>query len=80
MEGFIPEEQFGDVIKKFNAIKAELTQQGVTEVHLFYKGPVTLAMALGSILSNWVPLKGYAFSGGGYSLQVTFDKRTVRGL
>jgi hypothetical protein len=80
MEGFIPEEQFGDVIKKFNAIKAELTQQGVTEVHLFYKGPVTLAMALGSILSNWVPLKVYAFSGGSYSLQVTFDKRTVRGL
>jgi hypothetical protein len=80
VEGFIRKEKFGDIIQEFNTIKTELTQQGVTEVHLFYKGPVTLAMALGSILSNWVPLKVYAFSEGSYSLQITFDRRTVRGL
>jgi len=80
VEGFIQPEKFGEIIQEFNRIKAELTQQGVTEVHLFYKGPVTLAMALGSIFSNWVPLKVYAFADGNYVLQVTFDKRTVRGL
>ncbi len=80
VEGFIPQEQFGEIIREFNKIKAELTQQGVTEVHLFYKGPVTLALALGSIFSNWVPLKVYAFSEGSYTLQFTFDRRTVRGL
>lgn len=80
VEGFIPPEQFGEIIREFNNIKAELTRQGVTKVHLFYKGPVTLAMALGSIFSNWVPLEVYAFSEGSYTLQMTFDRRTVRGL
>lgn len=80
IEGFIPEEQFGEIIRAFNEIKAELTQQGVTGVHLFYKGPVTLAMALGSIFSNWVPIRVYAFSEGAYRLQIRLDRRTARGL
>jgi len=79
IEGFVAQEKFGEIITEFNKIKAELTQQGVTEVHLFYKGPVTLAMALGSVFSNWVPLRVYAFADGSYSLQITFDKKTVRG-
>jgi hypothetical protein len=79
IEGFVPEQRFGEVIREFNAIKAELTDGGVTEVHLFYKGPVTLAMALGAILSNWVPLHVYAFAEGSYRREITFDKKTVRG-
>lgn len=80
IDGFITDAQFEEIIRDFNTVKAELTQQGVTEVHLFYKGPVTLAMALGSIFSNWVPLKVYSFAEGGYRLQIRFDRRTVRGL
>jgi hypothetical protein len=80
VDGFVTDAQFQEIIQDFNDIKAYLTQQGVTEVHLFYKGPVTLAMALGSILSNWVPLKVYTFSEGVYRLQIRFDRRTVRGL
>ncbi len=78
-DGFVPDAQFEEIIQDFNAIKADLTQQGVTEVHLFYKGPVTLAMALGLIFGNWVPLKVYSFSEGVYRLQIKFDKRIVRG-
>lgn len=80
VDGFIPETQFSEIIRHFNHVKLELTDQGVTEVHLFYKGPVTLAMALGSIFSNWVPLNVYSFSQGVYRLQIRFDRRTVRGL
>lgn len=31
----------------------------VSEVHLFYGGPVGVAAALGAIVDNWVPVKWY---------------------
>jgi len=81
VDGFIPDTQFREVIQGFNTLKDELmNQQGVTEVHLFYRGPVTLAIALGSIFSNWLPLKVYSFSEGSFRLQIGLDRRTVRGL
>ncbi len=79
VEGYIPDTEFDKIIGEFNAIKTQISEQGATEVHLFYRGPVTLAMALGAILSNWVPLKVYAFSEGTYCMQISFDKRMVRG-
>jgi len=77
--GFIPVEQFDQVLQEFRKVKNELTNEGATEVHLFYKGPVTLAMALGALFSDWVPIKVYAFVDGVYRLQITLDRRMVRG-
>ena len=78
-KGFIPVEQFDQVLQEFRKVKNELTNEGATEVHLFYKGPVTLAMALGALFSDWVPIKVYAFVDGVYRLQITLDRRMVRG-
>lgn len=39
--------------------KNELSLEGVTEVHLFYAGPVALGIMLGGLLHNWVPVKVY---------------------
>jgi len=40
-------------------LKHELSLEGVTEVHLFYAGPVALGIMLGGLLHNWVPVKVY---------------------
>jgi len=40
-------------------IKAQMTADGVTEVHLFLACPLVLATAVGAIMDNWVPVKVY---------------------
>lgn len=44
-----------DILK----IKSEMTEAGVTEVHLFLACPLVFATAVGAILDNWVPVKVY---------------------
>ncbi|MEK6590059.1 MAG: SAVED domain-containing protein [Nitrospinota bacterium] len=52
-----------DFIKK----KRELSDKGVSEVHLFYEGPVATAFFLADVLNNWVPVYVYHFHrDGGY--------------
>jgi hypothetical protein len=65
-EGLVSEEQFKQILRDLLQLKQKLTNVGVTEVHLFYRGPVTLAMGIGAILHNWVPIKVYDFKGGTY--------------
>lgn len=53
--------------KKFTAEKRWLTSRGISEVHLFYEGPVASAFFLADVLNNWVPVYVYHFSReGGY--------------
>jgi hypothetical protein len=40
-------------------IKAELSVEGVTEVHLFLMTPVAFASFIGAIFDNWVKVKVY---------------------
>lgn len=40
-------------------VKSRMTEDGVTEVHLFVACPLVLAVAVGAILDNWVPVKVY---------------------
>jgi hypothetical protein len=47
------------VIQQFLRLKNELSLEGVTEVHLFYAGPVALGIMLGGLLHNWTPVKVY---------------------
>lgn len=68
---------FPSILKEIHDHKIRLDEVGVTEVHLFYKGPVTFATALGAMLRNWVPAKVYAFEAGTYKLHMVLDKETV---
>lgn len=53
--------------EKFIAEKRWLTSRGVSEVHLFYEGPVATAFFLADVLNNWVPVYVYHFNrDGGY--------------
>lgn len=47
------------VIQQLLRLKNVLSLEGVTEVHLFYAGPVALGIILGGLLHNWVPVKVY---------------------
>lgn len=60
-EGLLPKRKFYDVLGELHKIKQQMTDAGVTEVHLFYKGPVTLSMGIGSIFDNWVPVRVYGY-------------------
>ena len=47
------------LIQHLARMKNDLSLEGVTEVHLFYAGPVALGIILGGLLHNWVPVKVY---------------------
>jgi hypothetical protein len=77
--GRLPSSKFHQLLSGVQKIKQDLTDLGVTEVHLFYKGPVTLAMGIGSILDNWVPIKVYELDKetGSYIYNFTLGKGAV---
>ena len=79
-EGYISPDDFYGILRELLKIKDRLTQVGITELHLFYKGPVTMAMAIGAITDNWVPVKVYEYTKGTYQLDFVLEKETVKGL
>lgn len=76
----LKETDFYAVLRDMLKIKNRLSQAGVTEVHLFYRGPVTLAMGIGSMFDNWVPVKVYEYTAGKYHLDFVLEKGSVLGL
>jgi hypothetical protein len=47
------------LLESFTRLKNDLSLDGVTEVHLFYAGPVAIGVMLGGLLHNWVPVRVY---------------------
>ena len=76
----LEEADFYRVLRDMLRLKERLSQAGATEVHFFYKGPVTLAMGIGSIFDNWVPVKVYEYHDGKYHLDFVLEKGNVLGL
>jgi len=76
-EGVVQPRDFPDILREIQELRGRLDAIGVTEIHVFYRGPVTFATALGAVLRNWVPAKLYAFEGGTYALHMRLDKETV---
>lgn len=78
--GYLSPDHFYQVLRDMLLIKNRLSQAGATEVNLFYRGPVTLAMGIGSVFDNWVPIKVYEHSQGTYRLDFVLEKGSVLGL
>lgn len=76
-DGMVQPRDFPEILREIQDLRARLDEIGVTEVHVFYKGPVTFATALGAMFRNWVPAKIYAFEGGTYVLHMRLDKETI---
>ncbi len=66
-----------DVLREVNQLKQTLTDRGVDHVFLFYKGPVTLAMGIGALLDNWVPVTAHDFVNGTYVPSIVLGKGSV---
>ena len=79
VEGFVPADRFPRTLRELHDIKRRITAMGATEVHLFYRGPVTFSSALGAVLDNWVPVTVYAYEHGTYRPDFVLDKETVVG-
>jgi len=76
-EGFVRAADFPTVMREIVELKHRLSERGITEVLVFYQGPVTFATILGAVLDNWVPAKIYAFRNGRYELDFVLSKETV---
>lgn len=55
----VRQDTLSTLLQQLARLKNELSLEGVTEVHLFYAGPVALGVMLGGLLHNWVPVKVY---------------------
>lgn len=73
------DDDYYQVLCEVQAAKRRLTTAAATEVHLFYKGPVTLATGIGMALDNWVPIRTYSLAQGNYSACVLLDREIVKG-
>jgi len=76
-EGFVRPADFQNVLRQVKDLKDRLSETGVTEVSLFYQGPVTFAVALGAVLHNWAPVKVFGFRDGRYVLDLVLTQQTV---
>ncbi len=54
-------ENFDNFINELKIKRREFSAKGATEVHLFISGPMQAAAMIGSIFSNWIPVKLYNF-------------------
>ncbi len=77
----ITKDNIQDLLHKLLKIKTELTDKGVTEIHLFIASPVAFGVAVGAILDNWVPVKVYHKSHtGDYEIWTKLHKGYIPGL
>lgn len=77
--GMVEQKDIPGVLNEFLEMKSRLTEAGVTELHLFYKGPVTIAAAIGAMVDNWVPTIAYSFNHGTYTQDLVISKQTILG-
>jgi hypothetical protein len=75
-EGYIKATAYPGLLRELKETKSRLSDTGVTEINIYYQGPVTFAMALGAMFDNWVPVKIYAFRGGKYQLDLALTTET----
>ena len=59
------------VLLELHRLKNRLTDDGVSEVHLFLSCPLAVACAIGALFDNWVPVKVYQFNQGHYEFWTT---------
>lgn len=80
-ESGVTKENVSHLLRDILKLKAEMTNEGVTEVHLFLMVPVAFAVAIGAILDNWVQVKVYHLSREtGYEYWTYLHKGFIPGL
>ncbi len=65
MNGLNGKDDFERYVALLRETRRKLSEQGATELHLFFSGPVQAATVLGAIYRNWIPVKLYHKPRGG---------------
>lgn len=73
-EKFVPREDLPKIIAGLHELRKDLEAKNITELFFFYYGSISLAVAVGRVFSNWVPVKMYNFSQGKYELDMVIGK------
>lgn len=77
-EGFLKSGDYPGAMANINALRKQALKMGVSEVLLFYAGPVDLSMFIGASFDNWVPVKVFAFANGTYEQRFTLEREAAR--
>ena len=78
----VTQKNIHNMLRDILKIKSDMTEAGVTEVHLFLSCPLVFATAVGAILDNWVPVKVYHLNrdAGTYEFWTPLYKGFIPGL
>lgn len=76
----VTKENFQQILKEVREMVHSFVDLGASEVHLFYRGPVTLAAGIGAVVSNMFPTHLYSYEGGTYVRYAVTDKGLVKGF
>jgi len=78
----VTKENIGKLLNDILEVKRKMTEDQVTEVHLFLACPVAFSAAVGAILDNWVPVKVYTLdrNTGTYEFWTVLHKGFIPGL
>lgn len=80
--GFVPTTKFFDILRRIRDDVDELRKRGdIREVHFFYAGPYAIAVGVGAIVDNWVPVHVYMYNSktSDYELAFTLSAETTKG-
>ncbi|MEI6103992.1 MAG: SAVED domain-containing protein [Methanothrix sp.] len=78
-DGFLQAGDYTAAMAEINDLRSQALKLGVSEVLLFYAGPIDLAMFIGASFSDWVPIRVYAFTDTGtYQHRVTVGREAAR--
>jgi hypothetical protein len=77
-EGFLKAEEYQTAMAQINSLRKQALKLGVSEVLLFYAGPVDLSFFVGASYDNWVPVQVFTFVGGSYDYRFTLEREAAR--
>jgi hypothetical protein len=78
-DGFLQPKDYTKAMAEINDLRSQALNLGVSEVLLFYAGPLDLATFIGSSFSDWVPINVYAFTDSGtYEYRFTLRREGAR--
>jgi hypothetical protein len=80
--GFLsPDEIIGAVENVRDAVAdLQSSRRYISEVLLFYAGPISVALAIGAMFANWVPVRVFQFNDGKYSVQYILNRSLIKGV
>jgi len=81
-QGFLSPDEVIQAIEDIRDKVAEFMSAGgyISKVLLFYAGPNTVALSVGALFANWVPVQVFQFDEGRYIYQYTLNRELLKNV